>query len=351
MLKANPKYKCRELPLEAIKQRICPAENACLPIKIDKPPVQEVYVGQNCAQFCRLHGFDYILKVGIFGAFVPMSHVALATNNSKRILIFTGGSTTAELGMKYSGLGKWLREVIVAILDESQQYGGCHEVASLVAIPQPILAIFIGDHRQTRGGLSKSRQAGLHRKKLLRRPLGLRGLNQSGDYVPPTSLRHVLLRYLAIDSSIDAGALERLLKESSDTHQGLFWTDNTQRDVSVQCTRIMSPYILSLLNVDSGLICAALVTLLFARRPEEFPIQQAVDTVEPAGLEGAHRWESSSLTVHAYHYSRIDPWSQCGTQNLSRSWRQRYTLDTSYPTQAPPPKEDFEQSSGRLQET
>ena len=94
----------------------------------------------------------------------------------------------------------------------------------------------------------------MHRKKLLSRPLGLRGLDQARDYVPPTSLRHVLLRCLAIDSSVEASALEQLLNESGDTHQGLYWTDNTQRDVSVHSTRILTPYILSLLDVDSGLI-------------------------------------------------------------------------------------------------
>ena len=42
--------------------------------------------------------------------------------------------------------------------------------------------------------------------------------------------------------------------------------------------------------MNSGLICAALVVLLFARHSEEFPIQQAVDTVQAAGLAGVHRW-------------------------------------------------------------
>ena len=158
-------------------------------------------------------------------------------------------------------------------------------MASLVTISQPLLAIFIGDHHQTPGGLSKSRQAGIHRKKLLRRPLGLPDLNRHGDYIPPASLQHVL----TVDNSSDAGALEQLLEDSGDTHQGLWWTDNTQRDIPTQCTRILPSYVLSLLNVDSGLIYAAMVTLVFARHPEEFHMQ-AVDTVEAAGLEGIHRW-------------------------------------------------------------
>ena len=40
-------------------------------------------------------------------------------------------------------------------MDESQQYGNYHEIASLAAIQQPALIVFVGDHRQTPGGLSK----------------------------------------------------------------------------------------------------------------------------------------------------------------------------------------------------
>ena len=73
-------------------------------------------------------------------------------------------------------------------MDESQQYGNYHEIASLAAIQQPALIVFVGDHRQTPGGLSKGRAAATNRKKLLQRPLGLRALNQVGDYLPPARL-------------------------------------------------------------------------------------------------------------------------------------------------------------------
>ena len=59
--------------------------------------------------------------------------------------------------------------------------GNC---ASLAAIRQPALLVF-GDHRQTPGALSKGRAAAANRQKLLQRPLGLRALNQAGDYLPP----------------------------------------------------------------------------------------------------------------------------------------------------------------------
>ena len=95
--------------------------------------------------------------------------------SSKRILIATGGSATAEMSMRYSTFRQWLSRVWLAFMDESQQYGNYHEIAAL-AIQQPALIVFVGDHRQTPGGLSKGRAAAANRQKLLQRPLGLRAL-------------------------------------------------------------------------------------------------------------------------------------------------------------------------------
>ena len=112
----------------------------------------------------------------------------------RRILIATGGSATAELSMRYSMFNLWLAKVWFAFMDESQQYGNYHEIASLAAIQQPALIVFVGDHRQTPGGLSKGRAAATNRKKLLQRPLGLRALNQVGDYLPPARLSDIIAR-------------------------------------------------------------------------------------------------------------------------------------------------------------
>ena len=73
-------------------------------------------------------------------------------------------------------------------MGESQQYGNYHEIALLAAIQQPALIGFVGDHRQTPGGLSKGRAAAANRQKLLQRPLGLRALNRPSDYLPPARL-------------------------------------------------------------------------------------------------------------------------------------------------------------------
>ena len=56
--------------------------------------------------------------------------------SSKRILIATGGSATAEMSMRYSTFSQWLSRVWLAFMDESQQYGNYHEIAALAAIQQ-----------------------------------------------------------------------------------------------------------------------------------------------------------------------------------------------------------------------
>ena len=74
---------------------------------------------------------------------------------TKRILIATGGSVTAEMSNRYSGFGQWLTRVWIAFMDESQQYGNYQEIAALAAIQQPALLVFVGDYGQTPGGLAK----------------------------------------------------------------------------------------------------------------------------------------------------------------------------------------------------
>ena len=51
-----------------------------------------------------------------------------------------------------------------------------------------MLTVYIGDHRQTPGGLSKGRAAVDNRRKLIQCPLGLRALDKPGDYLPPGQL-------------------------------------------------------------------------------------------------------------------------------------------------------------------
>ena len=145
----------------------------------------------------------------------------------KNVLIATGGSATAEMAMRYSSFGHWISRTWLAFMDESQQYGNYHEIAALAAIQQPTLTVFIGDHRQTPGGLSKGRAAAVNRRKLLQRPLGLRALDKSGDYLPPARMA-ALIAQLWPDASQDPESdLFSLLRLANKSHSGP-WTSTPQ---------------------------------------------------------------------------------------------------------------------------
>ena len=73
-------------------------------------------------------------------------------------------------------------------MDESQQYGNYHEIAALAAIQQPALLVFVGDHRQTPGGLSKRRAQQQTDKSFSTVPWDYGPLNRPGDYLPPARL-------------------------------------------------------------------------------------------------------------------------------------------------------------------
>ena len=201
---------------------------------------------------------------------------------TKRILIATGGSATAEMSMRYSTFSQWLSRVWLAFMDESQQYGNYHEIAALAAIQQPALIVFVGDHRQTPGGLSKGRAAAANRQQLLQRPLGLRALNRPGDYLPPARLA-CLVGLLWPDASQDSDSdIARLLSG--------VWTRTPVQGLPLSLVRLFDPRTLDQINAGSSLIAAVLAVLLIATAPEEFGVPECTNTMEAAGLEGPHRW-------------------------------------------------------------
>ena len=115
---------------------------------------------------------------------------------------------------------------LASICGWKQQYGNYHEIAALAAIQQPALIVFVGDHRQTPGGLSKGRAAAANRQKLLHRPLRLRALNRSGDYLPPARLAK-LIALLWPDASQDNDSdVACLLNVGQAPHTGV-WTAAT----------------------------------------------------------------------------------------------------------------------------
>ena len=86
------------------------------------------------------------------------------------------------------------------------------------AIQQPALLVFVGDHRQTPGGLSKGRAAAANRQKLLQRPLGLRALNRPGDYLPPARLASLVGRLWPDASQASDSDIARLLQLGKAPH-------------------------------------------------------------------------------------------------------------------------------------
>ena len=208
---------------------------------------------------------------------------------SKRILIATGGSATAEMSMRYSNFSQWLSRIWLAFMDESQQYGNYHEIAALAAIQQPALIVFVGDHRQTPGGLSKGRAAAANRQKLLQRPLGLRALNRPSDYLPPARLA-CLVGLLWPDASQDSDSdIARLLQLGKAPHSGV-WTRTPAQGLPPSLARLFDPRTLNQINAGSSLIATVLAVLLIATAPEEFGVPECTNTMEAAGLEGPHRW-------------------------------------------------------------
>ena len=199
--------------------------------------------------------------------------------SSKRILIATGGSATAEMSMRYSTFSQWLSRIWLAFMDESQQYGNYHEFAALAAIQQPGVIVFVGDHRQTPGGLSKGRAAAANRQKLLQRPLGLRALNRPGDYLPPARLAS-LVALLWPDASQDNDSdVARLLRIGQAPHSGVWTTSVPIQQPPISLARLSDQRTLSQINVGSSLIAAVLAVLLIATAPEEFGVPECTNTM------------------------------------------------------------------------
>ena len=112
---------------------------------------------------------------------------------SKQVIIGCGGGFRHECASKYSPVAQWMSEVDLTLHDESQQYGNLDETAALARLPRNCLVMWLGDHRQTPGGLRKSTAARRFRRKLLQRPLALRG---NSNKVQPNTLYQIVGRYL-----------------------------------------------------------------------------------------------------------------------------------------------------------
>ena len=180
---------------------------------------------------------------------------------TKRILIATGGSVTAEMSNRYSGFGQWLTQVWIAFMDESQQYGNYQEIAALAAIQQPALLVFVGDHRQTSGGLAKGRLAAANRQKLLQRPL-LRALGAPGDYLAPAKLGSLIERLWPDASQTAESDLVCVLKRGQKLHQGIWTSQSRRKDLPISLSRIFDFFCSNALIALARSLCKCLLAVL-----------------------------------------------------------------------------------------
>ena len=104
-----------------------------------------------------------------------------------------------------------MADVDVALNDEGQQYGNLDESSAIARVPRKGLVIWCGDHKQTPGGLRKTEEARAFRRKLMRRPLALRG---DTKFIPPHMLGVIVLPYVQGVPGPQVAGLRQLLQES-----------------------------------------------------------------------------------------------------------------------------------------
>ena len=130
----------------------------------------------------------------------------------KQVIIGCGGGFHQECTQPYSPVARWMREVDMALNDEGQQYGNLDESSAIARVPRKGLVVWCGDHKQTPGGLRKSDEARAFRRKLMRRPIALRG---DTKFIPPHMLGAIVLPYVRDVPGIQVEGLRQLLHEST----------------------------------------------------------------------------------------------------------------------------------------
>ena len=102
------------------------------------------------------------------GSYTPLDILPSNRNQvirQKSLLIGCGGGFQQECSQQFSPVADWMGSVDLFLEDEGQQYGNMEEAATVARTPATCLEVWSGDHRQTPGGLKKSK-AKAFRKKL-----------------------------------------------------------------------------------------------------------------------------------------------------------------------------------------
>ena len=131
---------------------------------------------------------------------------------TKQVIIGCGGGFHQECTQPYSPVARWMSDVDVALNDEGQQFGNLDEASAIARVPRKGLVVWCGDHKQTPGGLRKSDEARAFRRKLMRRPIALRG---DTKFIPPHMLGAIVHPYVQDVPGPQMEGLKQLLHEST----------------------------------------------------------------------------------------------------------------------------------------
>ena len=213
---------------------------------------------------------------------------------TKQVIIGCGGGFHQECTQPYSPVARWMADV-----DEGQQYGNLDEASAIARIPRKGIVIWCGDHKQTPGGLRKSEEARVFRRKLMRRPIALRG---DTTFLPPHMLGAIVHPYVKDVPGPQMAGVSRLLQES--TKQPLGLSTGSVAVFQELCKETIGSC------WEAGITpccCAAIAVLWLALAPERFPLQ--ADTFScAAGTAGKQKWSlilPSSARVSELTYVTI----------------------------------------------
>ena len=214
---------------------------------------------------------------------------------SKQVIIGCGGGFHQECQQPYSPVASWMEDTDVALNDDGQQYGNLDEASAIARAPRKCLVIWCGDHKQTPGGLRKTDEAKAFRRKLLRRPIALRG---DTEHFQPNMLGKIVLRYLeGMDEPLINGIQAILGGTCLASAEGIATLQTLRQEVGC-------PYHDELCFTTC---CIALVVLWMALHQEKFPLL-ATSLQAAAGVCGRQKWAlilPSSARVSLVTYTAV----------------------------------------------
>ena len=229
------------------------------------------------AKFGRLIGFHEAQKGASARTAIDVgsqnrNHVL----RGKQVVIGCGGGFRHETSQKYSPILEWIEKVQLCAHVEAQQFGNLDEVAALARLPSSCLCIWTGDHKQTPGGLKKTDEAKAFRKKIMKRPLGLR--SGSTLYQP-----HHLLALLGQIAETSPDTMAHSIMQLS--------ADQARRRPAciLELERVLHAPV-STAMLECCVKCAALAVLWASFHVQESGLTVASTIGEAAGLQGRHQW-------------------------------------------------------------